>query len=207
MEKQSLSLSKIITVKQISGGDVFKTVQCFQFRQIAVNIHAIGGEVEFFRRKVTVGKHFCRSEQTRLPHFRTSTTLTSQKLFTNKVNTYFNNCNVTFVGAGADKTFIENAIIHGFKEIEGGGRLRVDIDCSEDKEFLLITIEHNGKGLPKEMVAQYNNVEWAINCQNGSIGLHNAFSRMYMYYSDKASWKITSIEEMGTVIMLKLPRL
>lgn len=101
--------------------------------------------------------------------------------------------------------FIENAIIHGFKEIEGGGRLRVDINSSEDSKSLLITIEDNGKGMSKELVQQYNDIEWAIRDDGSSIGLHNAFSRMYMYYGDKATWKITSIEGMGTVIMLKLP--
>ncbi len=101
--------------------------------------------------------------------------------------------------------FIENAIIHGFKEIEAGGRLRVDINSSEDSKSLLITIEDNGKGMSKELVQQYNDIEWAIRDDGSSIGLHNAFSRMYMYYGDKATWKITSIEGMGTVIMLKLP--
>lgn len=101
--------------------------------------------------------------------------------------------------------FLENAIIHGFKEIEGGGRLRVDIRTAERKDALLITVEDNGKGMPKEKAARYNDVEWAIQDDGGSIGLHNAFSRMYMYYGDKASWKITSIEGIGTVIMLKLP--
>ncbi|MBO5094010.1 MAG: histidine kinase [Lachnospiraceae bacterium] len=101
--------------------------------------------------------------------------------------------------------FIENAIIHGFKEIEGGGRLRIDIQTSESGEALLITIEDNGKGMSKELVQSYNDVEWAICDDGSSIGLHNAFSRMYMYYGEKASWKITSIEGMGTLIMLKLP--
>ena len=101
--------------------------------------------------------------------------------------------------------FIENAILHGFKETEGGGMLRVDISLSEDGEFLHITIEDNGRGMPREQVKRYNNTAWAISGDGRSIGLRNAFSRMHMYYGEQAAWKVTSIENMGTVVMLKLP--
>ncbi|MDE7246692.1 MAG: sensor histidine kinase, partial [Lachnospiraceae bacterium] len=101
--------------------------------------------------------------------------------------------------------FIENAIIHGLKELDGGGMLRVDFTLSEDQQYLHITVEDNGTGMPREMAQKYNDVAWAVNDGGDSIGLHNAFSRMHMYYGDKASWKVTGIENMGTVIMLKLP--
>lgn len=101
--------------------------------------------------------------------------------------------------------FIENAIIHGLKELDGGGMLRVDFTLSEDQQYLHITIEDNGVGMPREMAQKYNDVAWAVNDGGNSIGLHNAFARMHMYYGDKASWKVTGMENMGTVIMLKLP--
>ncbi len=101
--------------------------------------------------------------------------------------------------------FIENAILHGFKEMEGGGMLRVDLSLSEDKEFLHITIEDNGRGMPREQAQRYHDRAWAVRGDGTAIGLHNAFSRMDMYYGERASWKVTSIENMGTVIMLRLP--
>ena len=101
--------------------------------------------------------------------------------------------------------FIENAIIHGLKELDGGGMLRVDFTLSEDQQYLHITVEDNGVGMPREMAQKYNDVAWAISDDGNSIGLHNAFSRMHMYYGDRASWKVTGIENIGTVIMLKLP--
>lgn len=101
--------------------------------------------------------------------------------------------------------FIENAIIHGLKELDGGGMLRVDFTLSEDQQFLHITVEDNGVGMPRQLAQKYNDTEWAVSDDGNSIGLHNAFSRMHMYYGDKASWKVTGIENMGTVIMLKLP--
>lgn len=101
--------------------------------------------------------------------------------------------------------FVENAIIHGFKGMEKGGVLRVDIFVSESGEKLNIIIEDNGKGMPKEMAEAFNVREQAIKDGGNSIGLHNAFARMDMYYGKEASWNVNSIEGMGTVITLTLP--
>ena len=101
--------------------------------------------------------------------------------------------------------FVENAITHGFKEIEHGGILRVDVLLSENEDELDIIIEDNGKGMPREAVEKYNSpsVEWQEAAR--SIGLPNAFSRMRMYYGSRASWNVSSIAEVGTVITLKVP--
>ncbi len=100
--------------------------------------------------------------------------------------------------------FIENAIIHGFKGIVSGGMLRVDITLSEDEEELYLIVEDNGKGMPKEKADEFNRPD--IRKEDGkSIGMHNAFARMYMYYGERAFWKVSSMEDMGTVITLKIP--
>ena len=101
--------------------------------------------------------------------------------------------------------FIENAILHGLKEKEGYGRLCVDISLSEDGKILNIIVEDNGKGMSEEEKRHYNNMKEAVIDDGGSIGLHNVFSRIRMYYGEEASWNITSFPEMGTVITLKLP--
>lgn len=101
--------------------------------------------------------------------------------------------------------FVENAIIHGFKGIDGGGILRVDIFMTEDKKSLTIIIEDNGKGMRQDMVKCFNRRETAIQDDGRSIGLHNAFSRIHMYYGEAASWNVSSIPDMGTVVTLRLP--
>ncbi len=101
--------------------------------------------------------------------------------------------------------FVENAIIHGFKGMEKGGVLRVDIFVSEAGEKLNIIIEDNGKGMPKEIAETFNVREQAIKDGGSSIGLHNAFVRMDMYYGKEAAWNMNSIEGMGTVITLTIP--
>ncbi len=101
--------------------------------------------------------------------------------------------------------FVENAILHGFKEIEYGGILRVDVMLSESRDELDIIIEDNGKGIPRRIAETFNDPERACRDDKSSIGLHNAFSRMRMYYGDSASWNVSSIPEVGTVITLKIP--
>ena len=103
--------------------------------------------------------------------------------------------------------FVENAIIHGFKEMESGGLLQIDIMAAEHGQGIIIIIEDNGAGMPQEMLKCFNNKEEAIKDEGKSIGLHNAFSRMNMYYGEKASCNVSIIEGMGTVITLRLPSL
>ena len=101
--------------------------------------------------------------------------------------------------------FTENAILHGLKEKEGQGLLCVDISLAEDNKMLHIIIEDNGKGMSEEEKNHYNDREKAIEDNEKNIGLHNVFSRIHMYYGEKASWNVTSFPGMGTVITLKLP--
>lgn len=101
--------------------------------------------------------------------------------------------------------FVENAILHGLKEKEGGGLLLVDISVAEDRSTLNIIIEDNGAGMSKERLEQYNDPQKAVADDGRSIGLHNAFSRMRMYYGEGARWHVNSIENMGTVVTIKLP--
>ena len=103
--------------------------------------------------------------------------------------------------------FIENAIIHGFRDMEAGGQLYVDITGSEADTVLNIIIEDNGCGIPQEQLKQYNDVQSAIEDDGENIGLNNAFSRIYMYYEGRAFWHVNSIEGMGTVVTLKIPAL
>lgn len=101
--------------------------------------------------------------------------------------------------------FVENAILHGFKEMESGGLLQIDIMQPEEGDGITVIIEDNGKGMAPELLKSFNTKEEAIRDDGRSIGLHNAFARMNMYYGEAATWNISSIPGMGTVITLRLP--
>ncbi len=101
--------------------------------------------------------------------------------------------------------FIENSILHGFKGIEEGGVIHINIFPDEAGKRMCIIVEDNGIGMSREKVNEFNDRERAIENDSGSIGLHNAFSRMDLYYGKEAEWTVSSVEGMGTVIVLKLP--
>lgn len=100
--------------------------------------------------------------------------------------------------------FVENAILHGFKGIEVGGILRIDILLSEDRENVTIIIEDNGIGIPAEIIEKTKNVDKLLE-EDKHIGLCNALFRMQMYYGDRAFWNVSSIQEIGTIVTLKVP--
>lgn len=101
--------------------------------------------------------------------------------------------------------FVENSIIHGFDGMMAGGLLRIECSLSEDGKGVVFIIEDNGVGMPESKVQEFNDPKRAIIDDGRSIGLNNAFSRMYMYYGNKASWTISSLKGLGTVITLRLP--
>lgn len=101
--------------------------------------------------------------------------------------------------------FIENSLIHGFKGIESGGMLRVDISLSQSGEQICVIIEDNGNGMDQELMKKYNDRTLAISDDQGNIGLNNVFARIDMYYGEAANWNISSIRDIGTVITLRFP--
>lgn len=101
--------------------------------------------------------------------------------------------------------FIENALIHGFKGIEEGGMLRVDISLTEEGKHICIIIEDNGNGLDQRQVTKYNDRSAAVEEDQEKIGLNNVFSRIEMYYGEKADWNVISIPDIGTIITLRFP--
>lgn len=101
--------------------------------------------------------------------------------------------------------FIENALIHGFKGIEEGGMLRVDISLTEEGRHICVIIEDNGNGLDQEQVDKYNDRTLAVEEDQEKIGLNNVFSRIEMYYGKDADWNVISIPDIGTIITLRFP--
>lgn len=101
--------------------------------------------------------------------------------------------------------FIENALIHGFKGIEEGGMLRVDISLTEEGKHICVIIEDNGNGLDQRQVTKYNDRSAAVEEDQEKIGLNNVFSRIEMYYGEKADRNVISIPDIGTIITLRFP--
>lgn len=98
---------------------------------------------------------------------------------------------------------VENAIIHGLKDMEGG-MLCVDIGFAEQSGKIHIIVEDNGVGMDKDKVSFYNQKDWEWS-RSERIGLANVFERIQLYYGEEGDWHISSMEGLGTIIEIILP--
>jgi two-component system, sensor histidine kinase YesM len=92
--------------------------------------------------------------------------------------------------------FVENAITHGLEPKLDNWRLK--INAFKRNEHIYILIQDNGIGFE-------NNITKSDLHSRKHIGLENVRKRLDLYYSGKASLKITSKKNAGTVIRIMLP--
>ena len=97
---------------------------------------------------------------------------------------------------------VENAIIHGLKELEGNGKINIEVDKEDD--LIKISISDNGFGiLPSKLNEIYENMK--DKTKNSSVGLKNVYQRLKIYYGEKADLKIVSDLDIGTTIIIYIP--
>lgn len=92
---------------------------------------------------------------------------------------------------------VENAIVHGFSQMEQGGLLKIIARESDDRVYL--EIWDNGKGMVKEAL------EKAMNGDYNRIGLSNAVRRLQLIYGEKGRLEVVSAVGEGTGIMVSFP--
>jgi len=97
--------------------------------------------------------------------------------------------------------FIENAIVHGFEEINPLHELQIRITKEENR--LCIVIEDNGKGMEEETVEKLLHGEEMTG--KNHIGIRNSLNRIRLYYGESAEVKIESRIGEGTRITIWLP--
>jgi len=98
---------------------------------------------------------------------------------------------------------VENALVHGMKSKEEGGRILLKI--WQEGNMLTISVMDNGQGMNlEEQTALHQKI---LNSEKTgrSIGLGNIYRRMAMLYPD-GELKVYSKEGRGTIIQLKIPQ-
>lgn len=93
---------------------------------------------------------------------------------------------------------VENAILHGFEGMSGGGLL--GLRARKEGDFIVFTVSDNGKGME---VPDYRNV--LSKTGEGSIGLSNVYCRLSLIYGDNYSMDLRSEPGVGTTFYLILP--
>ena len=94
--------------------------------------------------------------------------------------------------------FIENAILHGFSEVNQSYALRLTGRINGDDIFF--TVEDNGKGIPREQI------ETLWKKESTGIGIRNSTRRIKLYYGNAYGVTIQSQEGEGTKVTLHITR-
>jgi len=99
--------------------------------------------------------------------------------------------------------FIENAIIHGFEDIEEGGRIQISGEI-RDKDRIF-TISDNGKGMGQATIQRVLLTNVELSSLDSSIGIENVNQRIRLLYGTEYGVSIHSVMGRGTTITLRLP--
>lgn len=100
--------------------------------------------------------------------------------------------------------FIENAIIHGFEGLTREHFLKIKLE--PQKDFIRILIKDNGKGIEPALIDEINNKVFRSLNLGSHIGMENVISRLYMYYGEEASVKVSSVLGEETEVIILIPR-
>ena len=98
---------------------------------------------------------------------------------------------------------IDNAVKHGLANTEADGLVAIHV--SKSKEFIYINVSDNGCGMPSEELEALVMNDFTQNSQQKNIGLNNLKRRLSMYYSNRASITVNSVEDCGFEVLISIP--
>lgn len=98
---------------------------------------------------------------------------------------------------------VENSVLHGFQEIDEGGR--ITIYGRKTGTSALFIVEDNGRGMPQETVDVLNRGEELRHGDTPCIGLHNVAKRVQLLYGEEYGLSVESDEGIGTRVTVLLP--
>jgi two-component system sensor histidine kinase YesM len=93
--------------------------------------------------------------------------------------------------------FVENAILHGFDQMEDGGLIIIGGWVEENIRYY--EIKDNGRGMTEAII---HNI---LNNEASSVGIKNTIGRIQLRYGEQYGVSFRSMEESGTIVLIKLP--
>ena len=128
--------------------------------------------------------------------------------FPDKIEAEFDiqkNCNNLCMLRLTLQPLLENAFIHGFSDIETGGRLKLSIKTRRNNLYILLS--DNGSGMSEEKVVHTRAMMKldALDTTKECYALRNLAQRLRISYGHKAKLLIHSELNVGTLILIKLP--
>lgn len=96
---------------------------------------------------------------------------------------------------------VENSILHGFKDIQGGGLINIYVERLTDT--LRIEVQDNGQGFTSSLVEDERKNPAGI--EYSGFALNNIQQRLSLYYRDDAKLNINSKPGLKTIIQILIP--
>jgi two-component system sensor histidine kinase YesM len=93
--------------------------------------------------------------------------------------------------------FVENAILHGFDQMEDGGLIIIGGWLENDIRYY--EIKDNGRGMTENMI---HNI---LNKGAASIGIKNTIGRIQLRYGEQYGVSFRSLQDSGTTVLISLP--
>ena len=94
--------------------------------------------------------------------------------------------------------FVENSILHGIRDMQAGGEIRIVIRLHDEKS-LQVDIYDNGKGIEKN-----EDINWYRE-RKDSIGIKNVRERIYLHYGNNYGVVVENNPDKGVHVKLSLP--
>jgi len=95
---------------------------------------------------------------------------------------------------------VENAIIHGLREKDSGGIIRITV--KEKNSYISISIKDNGVGMDNEKM---NTLLSEVKNESMGLGVFNVKKRLELYFNRSDLFKINSRIGKGTEILIFIP--
>jgi len=108
------------------------------------------------------------------------------------------------VAALTIQPFIENAIIHGFKNRKKMFRIEITASRRTSSSFT-ITIADNGSGFSSEVLEKLQRREPIVDEQRRSLGIGNVIERLELLYGDRANIAFANREQGGAIVEITFP--
>ena len=99
---------------------------------------------------------------------------------------------------------MENAIVHGFGDMDDVGEILVKL--ADKGDFMEITIKDNGRGMTQAQIEEILSGRERRQDDNYNIGINNVLSRLRLNYSGRCTIQITSAVDDFTSVVLHIPK-
>lgn len=191
---------------QINPHFLYNTLDTLQWKALEYNAVELSEMIvslsSFFRISLSKGKEIITLEK-ELEHVKNY--LFIQQFRYNDILNYEINCDPKFYSYQLPKIIIqplvENAIYHGIKPKLISGTVKVSV--FEEENFLNIVVEDDGVGISSgKLRGIRRNLEEHFSGNN--YGLYNVNRRLFLHYGQDSKISITSTENQGTCITMKV---